>query len=131
MAVSVSPFLMFEGDAEEAVSLYVSVIPDSRIDAIEHFGEDGPGRDGTTRRMSFTLAGHPYMALDSPIEHKFSFTPSISLFVTVADEAQFDTIYKALSHLGQVMMPVAAYPFARKFSWFNDRFGVSWQLSFV
>jgi predicted 3-demethylubiquinone-9 3-methyltransferase (glyoxalase superfamily) len=120
---------MFEGDAEEAVSLYVSVIPNSRIEEIEHFGPEGPGRDGTTKRMIFTLAGHPYMALDSPIEHKFSFTPSISLFVTVGDEAEFDRAFKALSHLGQVLMPAAAYPFARKFSWFNDRFGVSWQIS--
>ena len=127
---AITPFLMYEGNAEEAVSLYVSLFPNSQIDAISHYGPEGPGREGDAAMIRFTLAGHPYHALDSAISHGFTFTPSISLFVDCASEAQLDAAYAALSHMGQVMMPLAAYPFAKKFAWVQDRFGVSWQLSF-
>ncbi|MEZ5936945.1 MAG: VOC family protein [Hyphomonadaceae bacterium] len=129
MDATVTPFLMFEGDAEEAVSLYVSLVPNSRIEHIERYGPEGPGRDGTAMRLDFTLAGVKCRATDSYVSHKFGFTPSLSLFVDLPDEAAFEEVYTALSYLGRVLMSPAAYPFARRFAWFDDRFGVSWQLS--
>ncbi len=127
---TITPFLMYEGYAEEAVSLYVSLFPNSQIDEVRHYGPEGPGREGEAAVIQFTLAGHPYRALDSVVPHAFTFTPSISLFVECASEAELDAAYAALAHMGQVMMPLAAYPFAKKFTWLKDRFGVSWQLSF-
>jgi predicted 3-demethylubiquinone-9 3-methyltransferase (glyoxalase superfamily) len=127
---AITPFLMYEGNAEEAVSLYVSLFPDSRIDEIKHYGAEGPGREGDAAMIRFTLAGHPYRALDSTISHGFTFTPAISMFVDCDSEADLDAAFAALSFMGRVMMPLSAYPFAKKFAWVQDRFGVSWQLSF-
>ncbi|WP_273028348.1 VOC family protein, partial [Massilia timonae] len=44
MANSITPFLMFEGSAEEAMRFYVSLFARSEVKQIEHYksGEMGP-----------------------------------------------------------------------------------------
>lgn len=125
----VTPFLMFTGRAEEAMTFYTSLLPDSRIESLERIGPGEDGPEGGVRLATFTLGGRRYMCIDSPPVHDFTFTPSISLFVTSEDEAEVDRLYEALVADGEVLMPLQAYPFATKFAWINDRFGVSWQLS--
>ena len=66
---------------------------------------------------------------DSPAKHAFTFTPSISLFVECADEAELDEAFRNLSAGGAVLMPPGNYGFSTKFAWVQDRFGVSWQLN--
>lgn len=117
----VSPFLTFEGRAEEAVELYTSLFPDSEVLDLER-SETG----GVLAR--FRVYGQELMAFDSPIPHAHTFTPSLSLFVECASEAEVDAAFARLSEGGQVLMPLGEYPFARRFTWLNDRFGVSWQL---
>jgi predicted 3-demethylubiquinone-9 3-methyltransferase (glyoxalase superfamily) len=68
------------------------------------------------------------LAMDSNVPQPFTFTPSISFYVTCADEAEIDRLYAGLVVDGSVMMELDAYPFARKYAWVQDRFGVSWQL---
>ena len=80
-------------------------------------------------QATFTIAGQTFMAIDSAMKHDFTFTPSMSLFVDCADEAEIDALFAKLSEGGKVLMPLAAYPFSRKFAWLSDRFGVSWQLN--
>ncbi|MNG41952.1 3-demethylubiquinone-9 3-methyltransferase [compost metagenome] len=63
------------------------------------------------------------------MKHAFTFTPSMSLYVTCETEAEIDRLFGSLSEGGSVMMPLAAYPFSEKFGWLSDRFGVSWQLT--
>lgn len=75
----------------------------------------------------FTLAGQKLMCIDSPAKHALTFTPSISLFVDCG-EREIDTLFARLSDGGHVLMPLAEYPFSRRFGWVSDRFGVSWQL---
>lgn len=126
---SMKPFLMFQGGrAEEALRFYVETIPGSRIDALELFGPEGPGPEGTVLRAYVTIAGQQVMAHDSFITHGFDFTPSFSFFLECADEAEFDRLFDALSNEGGVLMPPDNYGWSRKFAWVNDRFGVSWQL---
>ena len=79
-------------------------------------------------RARFTLAGREHMCIDSPVQHAFAFTPSMSLFVTCEDEGQVDGLFAKLSDGGKVLMPLDAYPFARRFAWVADKYGVSWQL---
>lgn len=62
------------------------------------------------------------------MKHAFSFTPAISFAVACEDEAEVDRLFAALSQGGQVLMDLGAYPFAKRFGWVNDKFGVSWQL---
>ncbi|MCG3180370.1 MAG: hypothetical protein BIFFINMI_02730 [Phycisphaerae bacterium] len=129
MTVSISPFLLFVGSAEEAMNFYVGLFPDSRIDRVQRFGPGEAGKEGTIKRADFTLAGRPMICFDSPPVHAFDFTPSLSLFVECADEAQFEKFFEQLSAKGEVLMPPDNYGFSRRYAWVNDRFKVSWQLN--
>ena len=130
MARAAATFLMFqEGDAEEAMNVYVGLFPGSRIRTLERYGPGEPGPEGTVKRAEFTVAGHEMMAFDSPMKHAFGFTPAVSLFIVCENEAELDAAFARLSEGGQVMMPVDAYEFSPRFGWALDRFGVSWQLS--
>ena len=80
-------------------------------------------------RAEFTVAGPRLACIDSPAPHNFTFTPSASLFVECADEAELDQAFATLSEGGAVLMPPGDYGFSRKFAWVGDRFGVSWQLN--
>lgn len=130
MARSVLPFLMFEGSAEAAMKLYVSLFRNAEIKQIERYGPGEPGREGTVKRAEFTVAGQSVICIDSPVKHGFTFTPSVSLFVECESETELDDLYRDLSQNGGVLMPPANYGFGTKFTWLNDRFGVSWQLNF-
>jgi predicted 3-demethylubiquinone-9 3-methyltransferase (glyoxalase superfamily) len=126
---SAAPFLMFEGRAEEALDFYVATIPDSRIEAVDRYGPDGPGPEGSVRTARATIAGMPVLASDSHVHHAFTFTPSISFMVTCRDEAEVDRLAATLGEGGAVMMPLGDYGFSRRFAWVADRFGVSWQVN--
>ena len=130
MARRLSTFLMFQdGKAEEAMRWYASLFDGATIDALERWGEDGPGRAGTVKLARFTVAGHRLMCSDSPPVHAFGFTPSVSLFVDCEAGDAFDVLFDALSEGGGVLMPPGDYGFSRRFGWCTDRHGVSWQLN--
>ncbi|HEX7118182.1 MAG TPA: VOC family protein [Longimicrobiales bacterium] len=125
----ITPFLMFVGKAEEAMNFYVSLFERSEIERIRRYGPEGPGAEGSVMHATFSLAGHRFMCIDSPDVHAFTFTPSTSFFITCATEAEIDRLFAGLSEGGEVLMPLDAYPFAAKYGWVNDRYGVSWQLA--
>lgn len=127
----VTTFLMFEGQAEEAMNLYLSVFPESEVIHIDRYGPDEDGVEGTVRLARFSLAGQEYMCIDSSISHEFTFTPSISLYVECDSEAEFDELFAKLSDGGSMLMPPDNYGFSTKFGWLADRFGVSWQVNFA
>ncbi len=125
----VTPFLMFEGRAEEAMNFYVSVFPDARVVTIKRYGKNSPGKEGTIEQAVFELAGQRIMCIDSPVKHRFTFTPSISFFVDCASETQINQAFAKLSAGGEVLMPLDNHGFSQKFAWVQDRFGVSWQIN--
>jgi len=129
MSTTVRPFLMFEGQAEAAMQLYVSVVPDSEILDIKRYPAGGPGPEGSVMLAAFSVAGQVVQCTDSPIKHAFTFTPSFSFFVECESRERFDDLWSALSDGGGVMMPPDNYGFSRHFGWLSDRFGVSWQLN--
>lgn len=129
MENKITPFLMFEGSAEEAMRFYVSLFPGSEIGQISRYGPGEPGVEGSIKRADFTLAGQSVICIDSPAEHAFTFTPSFSLFVECENEGELDTVFDQLSKSGEIMMPPDDYGFSKKFCWVGDRFGVSWQLN--
>lgn len=129
MARSVTPFLMFEGSAEEAMNFYVTLFGNSEVKRIERYGPGEPGKEGSVKRADFTIAGQNLICIDSPIPHAFTFTPSVSLFVECETEGELDALFGRLSEGGSVLMPPANYGFSAKFTWVSDRFGVSWQLN--
>ena len=129
MKTKVTPFLMFDGRAEEAMRFYVSIIPNSTIVSIVRYGAGEAGKEGSVMRADFALAGQPLICIDSPVKHDFTFTPSVSMLVDCVDDAEIAASFMKLSDGGQVMMPLDDYGFSRRFGWVSDRYGVSWQLN--
>ena len=129
MPASVTPFLMFEGQAQQAMEFYTRILPDSRILNVERYGPDGPGPEGTIMLASMSLRGQTVLVSDSFISHPFTFTPSFSLFVTCEDEAELERLTGALGENGKTLMPPDNYGFSQRFAWVEDRFGVCWQLN--
>ncbi len=129
MARAVATFLMFDGSAEPAMNLYISLFSDSHITQIDRYGPGEPGSEGTIKVADFVLAGHRMKCIDSPIKHEFTFTPSMSIFVDCTNESELENAFKQLSEGGAVLMPLDNYGFSQRFGWLNDRFGVSWQLN--
>ncbi|WP_077616096.1 VOC family protein [Caenibacillus caldisaponilyticus] len=125
----ITTFLMFQGQAEEAMNLYTSLFDKSEIISISRYGANEEGEEGTVKHAIFSLNGQEFMCIDSNVKHDFTFTPSISLYVNCDTEDELDRIYEKLSEGGKVLMPLAAYPFSKKFCWVQDKYGVSWQLN--
>src|SRR4051812_530671 len=59
---NITPFLMFEGKAEEAINYYVSIFKNSKIKNITRYGKEGPGPEGTVLHATFVLDGVEVMA---------------------------------------------------------------------
>ena len=66
--------------------------------------------------------------MDSSVNHAFTFTPSISLFVKCESQVEIERLTEALSSEGMTLMSLDSYEFSRRFAWVQDRFGISWQL---
>lgn len=127
--MQITTFLMFAGAAEEAMNFYIELFPRSQIISRELYGPGEPGKEGTIKRAVFELNSTRLMCIDSPVPHAFTFTPAMSLFVECDTQLELDRIFERMSTNGQVLMPPAAYGFSSRFTWVQDRFGVSWQLN--
>ena len=125
----ITTFLMFIGQAEEAMKMYISLFEQSKVLDITRYGANEAGAEGSVQHATFTLNGQEFMCIDSNIQHEFTFTPSMSLYVRCTTEEEIDRVFAALAQDGQILMPLDRYPFSQRFGWLSDRFGVSWQLS--
>ena len=123
MAPDLVPFLMFEGQAGDALDLYASAFEDAEALDIQRF------EDGTIEAAFLRIGEQRIRLFDSPVKHDFGFTPAVSLFVEFGAPEEVDATFAKLSEGGGVLMPLDEYPFSPRFAWLNDRFGVSWQLS--
>ena len=111
------PCLWFDKQAEEAVSFYVSLLPDSRIDAVIQSPGDYPdGKAGDVLLVEFTLGGNRFTALNGGPH--FKFTEAVSLQIDCEDQAEVDRLTNALS----------AVPEAEQCGWVKDCYGLSWQI---
>jgi len=88
-----------------------------------------PAPPAVSSAVTFQCAGAHFIAIDSPVKHAFTFTPSVSLFIDCKSAAQLDTLFEKLSGGGEVLMPLDDYGFSKKLAWINDKYGVSWQLN--
>ncbi|AOH56713.1 hypothetical protein ABE28_020280 [Peribacillus muralis] len=129
MTKKVTPFLMFQGNAEEAMNEYTAMIEESEITSITRYGANQPGTEGSVMQATFTLKNQEFMCIDSNAEHQFTFTPSFSIFLTCDSEEEIDRLYSRLADGGQALMPLGDYSFSKKFGWIADKYGVSWQLN--
>jgi predicted 3-demethylubiquinone-9 3-methyltransferase (glyoxalase superfamily) len=129
MSTTVTPILMFTGQAEAAMNLYVSLFSGGKVLEVTRYGADQGEREGTIMKASFSIGSQTLHCIDSPPVHDFTFTPSFSLWVDCESEDEIKRLYDALSQDGKAMMPLGDYGFSRQFGWISDRYGVSWQLN--
>ncbi len=125
----VTPFLMFEGKAEEAMTLYCETIPESRVLDVTRYGTGEDGPEGTVKLARASIGGVEVRLYNSPVHHAFTFTPSFSFFVDCSSAQELERTVDVLSKDGGFLMPPGNYGFSQRFAWLNDRFGVSWQIN--
>jgi predicted 3-demethylubiquinone-9 3-methyltransferase (glyoxalase superfamily) len=113
----VTPFLWFDGQAEAAAQLYVSLLPHSSIDRVTRSPADSPsGPAGMILTVEFTLSGTRFTALNGGPHYRFS--EAVSFQIACADQAEVDRLWSALSDGGS----------EGPCGWLKDRWGLSWQI---
>jgi predicted 3-demethylubiquinone-9 3-methyltransferase (glyoxalase superfamily) len=119
MADKIVPCLWFDGEAEAATAFYVSLLPDSRITAVNRTPVDTPsGPAGSVLTVQFVLAGREYLALNGG--PNFRFTEAVSFMVMTEDQAETDRLWDALTADGGS---------ENACGWLKDRWGLSWQIT--
>lgn len=113
---SVSLFLWFDGQAEEAARFYTSVVPNSRLLDTALYPPGLPLPEGSVLSVRFMLDGVEFVALNGGPE--FRFTPAISIAILCDTQADVDRLWDALTDGGE----------ESQCGWLIDRFGVSWQV---
>jgi predicted 3-demethylubiquinone-9 3-methyltransferase (glyoxalase superfamily) len=112
----ITPFLWYDGNAEEAVNFYVSIFKNSKVVSMARYGDAGPGPKGSVMTAAFQLDGQNFVALNGGPQYKF--TPAISFVVSCETQEEVDELWEKLSAGGR----------KDRCAWLTDKFGVSWQI---
>lgn len=113
---TISPFLWFDNQAEQAASFYVSLFKNSAILGVSRYGEGAPRPAGRVMSVTFVLDGLQLQALNGGPQ--FPFTEAISLFVTAQTQDEIDDLWDGLTRGGT----------PGQCGWLKDRYGLSWQI---
>lgn len=130
----ITPYLWFDHEAEEAAEFYTSTFAavgrPSEIGRVSRYSEEVAEATGipagTAMTLEFTLDGYKFIALNGGPE--FHFTPAVSFFIHCETADEVEALWERLFEGGQALMPLDSYPFAERFGWLNDKYGVSWQI---
>jgi len=117
MPQKITPFLWFDGQAEEAANFYVSVFGDAEILDINRDPSAGLGDAGTVQTVAFRLQGQEFLALNGGPQH--AFTEAVSFYVECGSQAEIDAYWTKLSDGGET----------GPCGWLKDRFGLWWQIT--
>jgi len=113
---SVTPFLWYDHEAEEAARFYTTVFRSSRVLEVRRAVDPKTGRAGPVMSVTFELAGQQIHALNGGPH--FRFTPAISLFVSCRTQRDIDVLWEKLSRGGT----------KGRCGWLEDMYGLSWQI---
>jgi predicted 3-demethylubiquinone-9 3-methyltransferase (glyoxalase superfamily) len=114
----ITPFLWFDGQAEQAANFYVSVFPNSKVAKVVRNVQGGPGPAGSVLTVAFELDGQPFVALNGGPH--FKFTEAVSFVVNCQTQEEVDSYWEKLTAGGG--SPVQC-------GWLKDKFGLSWQIT--
>lgn len=110
-------FLWFDTEAEDAAEFYVSLIPNSKVGKVSHYGEAGPRDPGTVMTVEFELDGRPFVGLNGGPEFKFN--EAVSFQIACESQEEVDEYWAKLGEGGE----------HGPCGWLKDRFGLSWQIT--
>lgn len=116
MTTSITTFLTYDTQAEEAAEHYISLF-DGKIKETMRYPAGGPRPEGAVLSVTFELLGQTYVALNGG--PTFTFSQGFSLMVQVETQAELDRLWKKLTENGGKEVQCG---------WLVDRFGVSWQI---
>lgn len=122
---TIIPHLWYDKEAKEAVAFYVELFS-GKIDWTYTI-TDTPSGDSDL--IQFQLGDMTLAAISAG--PYFKLNESMSLMVNVASKDEVTRLYQALSEGGRILMPLGEYPFSPYYVWLEDRFGLSWQLSYA
>ncbi len=118
------PHLWFDKEAKEATAFYTSLFANSKVTNVTTITGTP---SGDCDIVTFQLAGQDFMAISAgPF---FKMNPSISLFVVFNNEKEIEATWNKLIEGGKALMPYQSWPWANKYGWLQDKYGLSWQLS--
>jgi predicted 3-demethylubiquinone-9 3-methyltransferase (glyoxalase superfamily) len=120
------PHLWFDTQAKDAANFYTSLFDNSKVKSVTTITNTP---SGTCDMVAFMLAGQDFMALSAG--PYFKINPSISMFVVFNTESETDAVWNKLAADGTVLMPYQTYPWAQKYGWIQDAYGLTWQLSYT
>ena len=115
---TITTFLTYDNQAEEAVNLYTSAFRNSRITDVSRYSESSPVTPGAVMSIQFELEGKEFIALNGG--PSFRFAQGISLFASCETQDEIDELWDKLTADGGEPGPCG---------WLTDRFGVSWQVA--
>jgi len=110
-------FLWFDGQAEQAMNFYCSVIKDSKPGKIARYPEGAPGQPGSVMTAEWTMFGQVFVGLNGGPHFKFN--EAVSFQILCDDQAETDYYWDRLTDGGE----------ESQCGWLKDRFGVSWQVT--
>ncbi|NBG89538.1 VOC family protein [Isachenkonia alkalipeptolytica] len=121
--ISVVPGLLFTKErykeAENAIRKYTGVFDNSQIDDLYYYGEEQLIEDkDALMHGAFQLENQIFSAMDSGLDHAFTFNEGISLMVLVDSQKEIDELWDKLSAVAE----------EERCGWLKDEFGVSWQV---
>ena len=120
----ITPFLWFDKNIKEITGFYMEVFSDAKPQQITEL-ENTPS--GHVEMDTMTILGQQISLMTAgPM---FKFNPSISFFVVFDNEKQIDAVWNKLIEGGKALMQYNQYPWAKKYGWLQDKYGLSWQLS--
>ena len=120
----ITPFLWLDKNLKEITDFYISAFPGSTVSS------DGSLSDtpsGNVEMATLTIHGKQISLMTAGPQFKLN--PSISMFVTFETEAEIEAAWNILIDGGMAMMPYDTYPWAKKYGWLQDKYGLTWQLS--
>jgi|SRR4051794_18616297 predicted 3-demethylubiquinone-9 3-methyltransferase (glyoxalase superfamily) len=112
----VTPFLWFDGKAQEAANFYVSTFKNARIVSPTRNGASDARPEGAVMSVTFEIDGREFIAFNGGPH--FAFSPAISLFVRCETQGEVDELWEKLSEGGET----------QRCGWLKDKYGVSWQI---
>ena len=112
----ITPFLWFDGNAEEAMNFYTAIFKNSKVENVTRYGEGAPLPAGALMSATFDLEGQRFIALNGGSQ--FKFTEAISFFVNCETQEEVDRLWEKLSEGGQ----------KSRCGWLKDKYGLSWQI---
>jgi predicted 3-demethylubiquinone-9 3-methyltransferase (glyoxalase superfamily) len=119
----ITPSLLFTqdkaGKVEEAINFYTSLFENSKVETIARYEKDDFDKEGMIKYSLFTMSGEYFTAMESTLQHEFTFNEAISLSVDCADQEEVDTLWNKL---------IADGGEESQCGWLKDKYGVSWQI---